>query len=267
MRKGYKENVALRGMGGMNKRGQLIIIVIIAIVFVSVVIVAFFVVPRTNLFTSEVNPSSFLGECIDPAVDEIISVTTKQGGYARPDNYILYESMQVQYLCYTAENYVTCKVQQPLLVSHVEEEIKQYVQPRARECMNELVREYDKAGYSVESEPGEIEVEIIPGSIVISFLSPLTVSRESTQTFQKFSVGVNSELYDLLLTAVSIIDFESTYGDSETTQYISYYPDLRIDKIRREDGTTIYKLSNVVTQDEFTFASRSLVWPQGYGTD
>ena len=33
----------------------------------------------------------------------------------------------------------------------------------------------------------------------------------------------------------------------------------------KKDADTIYTLSNVVSGDEFTFATRSLVWPQGYG--
>jgi len=67
----------------------------------------------------------------------------------------------------------------------------------------------------------------------------------------------------LLLTAVSIIEYESTFGDSETGLYISYYPNLKIDKTRRDDGSTIYQLSDVTTEDTFAFATRSLVWPQG----
>ena len=63
------------------------------------------------------------------------------------------------------------------------------------------------------------------------------------------------------------MQFESVLGDSETTLYIQYYPDLKIEKIKRADEGTIYKLSNVVTGDEFTFASRSLNWPAGYGLE
>ena len=76
-------------------------------------------------------------------------------------------------------------------------------------------------------------------------------------------VSVSSNWYTLLNTAVNILQYEATYGDSETSLYISYYPDIKIEKTRRDDGSTIYELSDVITQDKFAFATRSLVWPQG----
>jgi hypothetical protein len=247
----------------MNKRGQLAIIVIMALVIVAVIVV-FFAFPQVNLLGGgDVNPSSFLRTCIESDVNEFVEVLSTQGGYLEPDNYILYQDMQVQYLCYTSEDYKPCVVQQPLLVNHIENEIKIQVEQRARTCVNDLKDRYEKQGYTVQTTPGNVEVDIVPGSINIEFDSPMTVTKESTQSFQKFSVGIDSQIYDLLLTAVSIIQFESTYGDSETTLYINYYPDLRIDKIKRDEGT-IYKLSNVLTQESFTFATRSLMWPQGY---
>jgi uncharacterized protein YcgL (UPF0745 family) len=260
MRNNYKENCSKECM---NKRGQIAIFVIIAIVIVAVVLVVF-LFPRLNLFVTDVNPTSFLRSCIKSEVEDVKEVLSRQGGYLEPDNYVLYNGEKIQYLCYTSQNYEPCLVQQPLLVRHVENEIKSQVEPTARKCVQDLKEQYERQGFSVQTTSGEIDVDLIPGSVVVNFLAPMTVSKETTQTFQKFAVGLDSEWYDLLLNAVSIIDFESTLGDSETTLYIQYYPDLRVDKTKRE-GDTIYKLSNVITGDEFTFASRSLVWPEGYG--
>jgi len=263
--KHYKQNYASKGMSKRgNKKGQLVIFVIVAIVIVAIVLVVS-LFPGLQLLTTDVSPSSFLRNCIESDVRDFTDVLSKQGGYIEPDNYVLYEGEKIQYLCYTAEDYRPCVVQQPLLVKHVEEEIKDFVEPRARQCVKDLEEQYERRGYTVETTPGDISVSIIPSSIVIDFISPMSVTKESTQTFRKFAVSINSEWYDLLLTAVSIVQFESTLGDSETTLYIQYYPDLSIDKIKRADEGTIYKLSNVVTGDEFTFASRSLNWPTGYG--
>ena len=71
-------------------------------------------------------------------------------------------------------------------------------------------------------------------------------------------------MYDLLLIAESIVQFESTLGDSETTDYLNYYPDLSISKIKLGDGSKVYTLKDVVTNEQFRFATRSLVWPAGY---
>ena len=245
-----------------NKRGQIAIFVIIAIVVVGIIVVLF-LFPQANVFSAELNPTSYLRNCIEPEVEEIVSVISKQGGYKTPGNYVMYQGQNIQYLCYTDENYVPCVVQQPLLINHVQEEIKAFVEPRAKQCVRDLKEQYENQGYNVQSSSGVIDVEIIQKGIDVDFVSPMVISKEdSTQTFQRFGVSIDSELYSLLSTAVSIIDFESTYGDSETTLYLNYYPNLRVDKTKR-NGDTIYKLSDVTTGDEFTFASRSLVWPQG----
>jgi len=263
MRKDYKENPALENMG---KRGQVSLFVIIAIVIIGIVIFVS-LSPKINILqTSEVNPSSFLSNCIQPEVEDTLTLLNKQGGYVAPDNYLTYQDENIQYLCYTSENYLPCVVQQPLLVSHIENEIKNAVTPKARECVNNLAKLYEKRGFDVSTTPGDINVSITSGKIAVDFLSPMTVSKEDTQTFRKFAINLDSELYDLYLTATSIIQFESTLGDSETSLYIQYYPDLKIEKLRRSPDT-IYTLSNVVTGEEFTFATRSLVWPQGYGLD
>jgi len=264
MRNNYKEIYTMENMKRGSKRGQLAIFIIIAIVIVAVVLVIF-MFPRINLLVADVSPSSYLRTCIESDIRNSVERLSVQGGNIEPDNYALYKGERIQYLCYTDEIYSPCKVQQPLLVRHVEKEIKNQVEPRARECVQELKEEYERRGFDVQAAQGEIDVNIVPGEIVIEFLAPMTISKETTQTFQKFAVGIDSEWYGLLSTATSIIQFESTLGDSETVLYIQYYPDLMIEKVRRDDGTTIYELSNVVTEDKFTFASRSLVWPPGYG--
>lgn len=247
----------------MNKRGQVAIFVILAIVIVAIILV-FFLIPRINVAVSDVDPSGFLRNCIEPEVEDSLFVLTKQGGSVNPDNYLLYQDEKIQYLCYTDTPYVPCKVQQPLLIKHVEDEIKDYVEPKARQCVNDLKSEYERRGFNVRTDPGSINVEIALKRIEVEFDSPMSVSKEGTQTFQKFSVGIDSNLYDLLSIATNIVQFESTLGDSETLLYVQYYPNLRIEKVNRDEGDTIYILSDVVTEDRFTFASRSQYWSPEY---
>jgi len=264
MRKDYKQiNAFLR----MEKKGQIAIFVVIALVTVAVII-AVFLFPNINVGTSaEVNPNSFLRECIDSEMDGVLEAVSAQGGSIIPDNYIMYQDDKIQYLCYTSEYYKTCVVQQPLLVRHVQNEIKKVIEPSAQQCLRELIDEYESKGYDVQGSAGELNVTIIPGKINVEFNAPLSVTKEGTQSFRKFGVSMESEIYDLLMTATSIVQFESSLGDSEPLMYIQYYPDLKIEKISRDDGTTIYRLSNVVSGDRFTFASRSLVFPAGYGLE
>ena len=106
----------------------------------------------------------------------------------------------------------------------------------------------------------------MPGKIRIDVSADMSVIKnEVSQRFEGFNVEIDSEMYNLLMLAMSIIDYESTYGDSETSLYMLYYPNLDIQKIKLGDGSTIYILRDVTTGDEFTFASRAQAWPGGYG--
>ena len=246
----------------MGRRGQITIFVILALVLVGIVVVIF-AFPQVNIFSAAVNPSSYLRNCISAEIDDIKNTLSRQGGYTSPTHYATYQDEQIQYLCYTSDNYLPCTVQQPLLVKHIEQEIKKFIEPRAKQCLQDLKSQYERKGYRVSSGASAISVNVIPEKIIVDFAAPLTITKEETQTFQKFAVSIDSQWYDLLLTSVSILQYESTLGDSETGLYISYYPNLKVVKTRRDDGSTIYKLSDVTTDDTFAFATRSLVWPQG----
>ena len=251
----------------MDKKGQIAIFVIVALVIVGVIIVIFaYPQIKSIVAPSEVSPSQYLQDCISPEVKSAVDILAKQGGDENPVGYINYLDVKVKYLCYTSGYYQTCVVQQPMLMSHFADEIERMLTPKINTCARNLIAEYEKRGYSVSSSAISSNVSLGSGKINIEFAAPITITQEeTTRTFDKFDVSIDSGIYDLLSIATSIIDYEATYGDSETTMYMQYFPNLRIDKIKLEDGVKIYKLTDVVTKESFTFATRSLVWPAGYG--
>ena len=249
----------------MGKRGQLTILVIIALIIVAAVIVIMLYPRISVLINPKVSPSSYLKSCIEPVVKSNIEILSKQGGYFAPQGNLDYKNQSIKYICYTAENYRTCLVQQPRIKGHFEDELNNALAPKAEACAENLKKEYEKRGYSVSLSEIHSNTSIVPGKINIEFSMPMKIKKESTQTFSKFDIEVDSKIYDLLMISTSIIDFESTYGDSETTLYMQYYPDLKIEKIKLSEGSRIYIVSDVVTKESFTFATRSMVWPPGYG--
>jgi len=251
----------------MNKRGQIAIFVIVALVIVGVILVIF-AYPRLSSIISpgEFSPEQYLRDCIQPNVKGAIELLANQGGEQNPVGYINYLDTKVKYLCYISGYYKPCLVMQPLLITTFENELSKILTPKADACARSLVTEYERRGYSVSASGLTSNISLGPGKVKIVFNAPMTItSADTTRTFDKFDASIDSKIYDLLSIATSIIDYESTYGDSETTTYLSYYPDLKIEKIKLEDGVKIYKLINVVTNDMFQFATRSLVWPPGYG--
>ena len=267
-RKDYKENITHKGMKRRGKKAQVAIFVIVAIAIVALIVLGVIFYPRlSGVFYGELNPSSYLRDCIEPEVKIGKELLSKQGGYQDPEGFAFYGGEKIKYLCYTDDYYETCVVQQPMIKNHFELELNGMIKNRAGECTRNLINEYEKRGYDVSSAEIDSSVVIIPGKINVIVESPMSVTKDTTQTFKRFNIEIESEMYDLLFTAGSIIDYESSLGDSASELYLQYYPDLKIEKTKLSDGTKIYKLSNVVTEESFVFASRSLAWPAGYGLE
>jgi hypothetical protein len=249
----------------LNKRGQLTIFIIVAVVILAVILIVLFYPQIKAVVSGELDPNNYLKSCIEPEIKPKLDLLSRQGGYLNPEGFLYYNDTRIKLLCYTPEFYKVCTVQQPMLKAHVEQELTRVVVDRTRKCMDNLKSEYENRGYNVLVGKSDYKVEIIPGKIRINFEMPITITKDTSQTFKSFSAEIDSEMYDLLMIAQNIVEFESTLGDSETLLYMQYYPDLRIDKTKLSDGTKVYTLTNVVTKESFTFASRSLSWPPGYG--
>jgi hypothetical protein len=153
-----------------------------------------------------------------------------------------------------------------MLTQHIEIEIKNEIQEGVESCFDSMEENYKKKGYTVRLDRGETIVEMLPKKFVTTFNSSLTLTKEdSVEKYDSFKVILNNNLYELVIIANSILEWEVAYGDAETTTYMDYYHNLQVEKKKQSDGTTIYVLTNLDTKNKFQFASKSLVWPPGYG--
>jgi hypothetical protein len=251
----------------MNKSGQVTIFIIIAIIIVviGVLIYTFYPQIKTSLSPKEQNPISFIQSCIEDDLKSAANSVSVQGGSINPQNYILYKNYKVEYLCYTSENLRTCLVQQPMLKSHVETEIKNKIDSTIDSCFNSMKSNYEKQGYSVELRTGAKKIELLPKRIVGTFNYSFSLTKgENTQRYDSFMVVLNNNLYELVAIANSIIEWEATYGDAETTTYMTLYHDLKVEKDVKGDRGKVYILTDRNTGNKFQFATRGQIWPAGY---
>ena len=247
----------------------MVIFIILALVIVAVVLIFFLLNSNFGFFSGEdLTPQRFFSECLEPEIQPSVGFLAKQGGYKNPEGYATYQGEQIKYLCYTDDYYETCAIQQPLTKRHFEKELGDILTGKGNQCMNEFLRVAQERGYTVDSEGFKVESSLIPGKIIVALHTPLTLTKnDNSQRFEKVVIEKESEIYDLLFVAQSIVDSEAKLGDSAIELYMQYYPDLEIRKIKLSDGTKIYKLSNVVTGEVYQFSSRSLAWPAGYGLE
>lgn len=247
-----------------SKKAQVTVFVILAIAIVIVLIVLF--MGRDRLFSvfTPKSPINQIRACAQEPVEEAVEILKLQGGGLEPELYYLYQGNKVEYLCYTDANYKNCVMQKPLLKQSIEKEIKSYAEPRIKNCINSVKTSLEGKGYVVSMTTPEISFSLVPNNILININTNLQITKDSTESYKSIKTDVSSKLYDMVMITSSILNWEALYGDSETMTYMMYYPSLQVEKKKQGDGTTVYILTNRNNlEDNFMFASRSLVIPAG----
>ena len=252
-----------------EKRGQVTIFIILGVIIVVFGILVYMFYPsiKSTVSSDSQNPSAFMEDCLEKEIKNNLEILSAQGGSLNPEQYILYYNQRVEYLCYTNEYYKTCVVQQPMLKTHIESEIKTSINDEAKQCLNELKESYSKKGYKINSQEKDFEVELLPKRIIVRFKDIITIGKENSESYNSIEAVFTNNLYELTSIANSILNWESNYGDAETTTYMNYYKDLKVEKKKQSDGSKVYILTDRNSGNKFQFASRSVAWPPGYGTE
>ncbi len=250
----------------MGKRGQVTIFIIIAIIIIVIGVLIYLFYPQIKSWISpeSKNPGLFLQNCLEDEIERTVENLSLQGGSTNPEHFYLYQDNKLEYLCYTNENYKTCLVQQPMLKSHIESEIKNEISEEVNACLEDLESSFKEEGYSVNIEDGDVVVELLPERIVTTLTHKLTLTRGDAKRYESFKIILNNNLYELISIADSIVDWEASYGDVDPSTYMGYYHGLKVEKLNQEDGSTVYILTDKDAENKFQFASRSVAWPIGY---
>lgn len=237
--------------------------IILAILIAIILVILFLNKDSFLVLLGRESPLNQVEKCIKESVKQGLDTIEAQGGSIEPKNYYLYEGNKVDYVCYTIEDYKKCVMQKPLLKQSIESELKIFLKPRVNDCLSFIEQSLVKKGYTVSYKNPEIYVEIIPNSVFVKSSADLVIQKEGSESYQDIKISMDSKLYDFVITAGSIANWEARYGDSETMNYMWYYPSLKVEKKIQDDGTRIYILSDRDTKEKFMFASRSMAFPPG----
>ena len=243
------------------KLAQVTIFIMIAIVIVAGIIVYFLWVEPSYVQKKGARLSGFDG-CVQDAIEAELAVIGEKAGYVESEFTYLYQGKEIGYLCYTNLYYKPCIMQEPFLKQHVEANLKMAIAGKINECYAGSIAELRGKGHDIQSGTIRFEVLLEPEQVVIQIDAPTSVSG---QRFTNFDSKIPNPIYNMLMIATSILQYETKYGDSDTSSIMFLYPNLIIDKIKRSDGTTIYILTDKQSGTKFQFASRSFALPAGYG--
>ena len=242
------------------------IFVILGILIVVAGVLIYLFVPgiKSTLTGVNENPNVYLQNCLEDDLINNVQTISLQGGNLNPENSYLYEDSNLSYLCYTSDYYENCVVQEPFIKEHIEDELTTVLKPKVTECINSMKESYEKKGYTVSISSGTSKVMILPEKTVLQINQSLSMIKKDSKNYDQFNVVLNNNLYEVLGVVRSIIDYESTLGQAETTELMSLYRDLKVEKLKQTDGTKVYVITNKPTGDVFQFATRSQVFPPGY---
>jgi len=246
-----------------SKRSQVTIFIILALAILLIIFLLFRGDGFAQIFGGK-SPITQIQDCVEESVDEAVDVLSLQGGSLNPQFYFEYKGDKIDYLCYTEEYYETCVMQKPLLRASIEKEIGNYIDDKVKSCVDSVVADLKGDGYEVSFGSVENSVDLVPGNIFVESETDLTVTGDTTESYKSIKTGINSKLYEMIMIASSIANWEARYGDSETMNYMIFYPSMKVEKKKQGDGTTIYILTDRVSLNKFQFASRSLVLPAGF---
>jgi len=247
-----------------NKRGQLTIFIIVAILIVVGIVAAFWLMGRSDIEApADLNPKQFIQKCVRDAVEDSVEKMLENGGQRVPSQAISYQGHEWNYLCYQADFYQSCYNLHPMLEFLIENEIKEDMKGAVQECFDSMREDFESKGFDVSGGATTYSIDLLPGNVEINLEKKIDVVRgDSSQSFEDFDTQIMSPIYELVRIAREVVNSESQFCHFEYNGYMLLYPDYDIRRIDYSDSK-IYRLIDRRTGAEFKFAVRSCAFAPG----
>ncbi|MBT4135846.1 hypothetical protein HOD75_04915 [archaeon] len=248
----------------MSRKGQIAIFIILALILVvSILLIFAFRNPPEIEVLDDENPQASIESCVSEVVNEVVNVLSVQGGDFNPQGSVMYQGRNITYLCYINENYLPCVNQRPLLIEHIENEIKVNIRQNVENCFENLKAGLERR-YEVEMGSLDIDVNLNRRKIKVDLIREMRIVRgDNVREFKDFKVEILNPIYDLAKIAGEIVNQESEFCNFNEVGFMLIYPEYDVQRIKTGDSDTIYILQERVSGKDFNFAVRSCVMPPG----
>jgi hypothetical protein len=250
------------------KKGQISIFVIVGLIIISIVILFFLFGENIGLGSGgspESNSESFITACIEDKLEEGINIIEKQGGYIDLKLYKDWEEEKIAYLCYTSNYYRPCISQEPILITRIEKELKNYIDEDFEECFADYGKSLEKQNYEVSINYKGFDLDLIKGKVILTTNSEVRYSRSGeSSSIEDFEMIIPSKIYDLGIVVQEITSQEAKFCNFDSAGFMLLYSDFKIDKFKTSNLDVLYTITHKKSQEEFKFFVRGCVIPPGF---
>ena len=252
----------------MNKRGQITIFIIVAMLLV-VMIALFFIFrnsggPIIKGEKPEKRAESYLESCIEDKTKDVVEILYRSGGYMENTLVRPYDGKNISYLCYNANYYYPCVNQEPMFLSHLKDEIRDAIAWDVRNCFDEFAADLGDSGYTVDANYNGFDLKLAPKKIVVEIDGEFTLTKSGETSKQEdFTIFVPTRIYDLALIVQEIVSQEAEYCNFDILGYMLLHTKIKVEKKMLGDQSKIYSVKDKNTEEEFWFAIRSCALPGG----
>jgi hypothetical protein len=241
-----------------NKRGQITIFIILALIIVFIIALFFLLRKPPNTTVSSENPNLYIQTCVKGPLEKEIDLLSKQGGEINPKGNLIYENEKVSYLCYTSTKDEKCTNQNPMLIEHIEEQLKDYITPQINSCFEGLRIELEKKGEVELGSDMEFNLSLKPKQVIINIDRDLRITKgDSSQNFKEFNIKIINPIFNLVEISNEIVNDESQSCDFDLVYFMTLNRDYGIKVNQTASDDMIYTVTEKASNKNFRFAIRN----------
>ena len=195
-----------------------------------------------------VNAPSFMQICTEKIVLETVDVMLPQGGFVSPTNVVKFNNTYIAYVCKNEGFYEPCINQHPMLLSEMKNEIKENISPSVEKCFDDLKKEVEKRGGSMNFGDLEIEIDFAEDKVFVKLNREVSIEKKGAgKKYERFDIVVDSPVYNLGMIVMEIALQEAKYCNFENAGFSMAYPRYKVSKYTMSFPTRIY-----IIEDEKT---------------
>jgi len=180
----------------MNKRGQIALYVIIALLIVAAIGAVVYIKQKSTGLPSPSDDIKairiFVGSCLDKTAEDALMMIGLQGGYYIPP---AHSFGTVAYYYYEGQRYFPEK-------STIENQLGSYVSDNLGNCIKDFK---DFPDFSITKGAVSAKATILEDKVIFDIDYPLTITRMSTSQVSKFSTEIPSRIYTIYRVAALIM--------------------------------------------------------------